>query len=244
MVSSLLPAAAEIGIAAPGKTSVHEFQVTGVDRRVVVTVSWRNATTKLEMTLQSPNGTMVKGKIAGLELKKEPFAQHIVLTPQVASVLGWEGTWNAQIHGVPSRATRVLVPYSFALHRGVPLKLKLEGLAGIQRVGETAVVRARVVREKIKKKALAEGAGVEELAVTSCTLTGDPLKDGERFEMALRDDGQEPDAEAKDGVYSGRIIWTQPGDFMVAAALTGSSSSGIIFRRDAWKQVEIRTARP
>jgi hypothetical protein len=234
---------AEIGVVAPGKASVHEFQVYEADQRVVVTLSWRSATAKLEMTLQSPNGTMVKGKIAGLELKKEPLAWYAVLTPQIAPVLGWEGTWQARVHGVPTNDKRALVPYSLALNRGVPVKLVLDGLAGIQRVDGTAIVKARVFREKAKKKTQAvTDAG--EYTVTSCTLSVNPLKDGELFEMALRDDGEEPDSEANDGIYSGRITWTQPGEFVVTATLTGSSSSGTAFRRDAWKRIEIRTARP
>lgn len=55
---------------------------------------------------------------------------------------------------------------------------------------------------------------------------------GPAVSVVLRDDGQDADSAAGDGLYSGQVIPTQVGLYNAAAVVTGTTSGGVAFTRN------------
>jgi hypothetical protein len=75
----------------------------------------------------------------------------------------------------------------------------------------------------------------------SCTRTDD--SSSVPFSVIFRDDGVDPDDTANDGAYAAAILTTEPGEFFVAATITGTNRQGHAFARSAGARFAVHPVR-
>jgi hypothetical protein len=227
-----LPAAATTGTLTQGDSAEHSFELTADDPKALVTVEWRDRAAVFDIVLVSPKGALIQGSVPGLETTVGPVSQRMSLTRKLPESLGWEGTWTVRVRLIDVHRKRPEVSYSCDITCGPTVRLKVDGLGGVHRVGDEVVLQARV-RPEDKKV---------EIEVEDCRARIE-LEEGDPIEIPLSDDGEGADTGAGDGVFSGRFTWPAAGKHRVAVAVRGTCQTGRRFERETLETVEVRPAR-
>jgi hypothetical protein len=132
----------------------------------------------------------------------------------------WPGEGNYTVRfkapGSPSRDVVVITEVT----TDSSIVAKLLASESVLTLGTTAVLSAAV----FDGKAAVAGADV---ALTARTGSAPPVS------LTLRDDGRSGDAAAGDGLYSGRFVPSQPGDYVAAVTIKGTTAGGVSFTRQS-----------
>lgn len=218
-------------LAPPGNlTGTAVFTVDDTATQVVIRIAASSG--PLTTSVLAPNGTLLNESTIGglgggfhtyaalspppgdslLILPAEPGFHYDYLFPSLGP-----GTYTVNLALPPGFPLEVAVITECTLKS--PLATTLFSTEPVIPIGRTSVISA------------AAFAGAAPVVSASVTAAIKPPFSAE-FPLALLDNGQDADAQAGDGLYSGQFMTVELGDYTILATISGTTAGGQAFSRD------------
>lgn len=198
-----------------------------IDRCGSVHVELLSGVGDLRVSIEGPSGLSIDAStVYGLggrfELQEIPPPENSSLTRGFHYIFDFpwpgEGNYTVRFEAPGSRTEDVVVITEVTTDSRIVATLLAS--ESVLPLGRTAVLSAAV----FDGTAAVAGADV---ALTARTGSGPPVS------LTLRDDGRSGDAAAGDGLYSGKFVPSQPGDYVAAVTIKGTTAGGVSFTRQS-----------
>jgi hypothetical protein len=207
-----------------GETAEHTFELGADDLKTGISVTWKDTSAVFDIALVSPSGALLQGSMTGLEVNHGPVSTQFVLCPRLPESVGWEGTWTVRVRLIDTHRKRPSVSYHFEVEGSSVVKLKLNGLGGVQRAGDEVRLGVRVRPEQKGQK----------IQVDSCAARVLSADNADPIELDLTGDGE---------LFTGAFSWPAAGDYRVVVTVRGTCAEGKSFERESLEEVQVRAAR-
>ncbi len=179
-------------------------------KNATLSVNWTDPSDPLDVVLVDPDGVRVDANYAGADIRSSN--RHIVYHFPLPK----PGFWSIEVFSKKS-----LVPYVASLDGESTLTVDAFILTPQQQleVDQEVVVMASVSDTAPIRNAQLEAAFID--------------SDNRPYGVALKDDGNRPDATAGDGLYTGVFVPVLGGGYSIEVRARGTSNAGAAFRRVA-----------